>query len=91
MPWVHSDVVLPEGLQLIVKGILLRDLKERHGLPWVLLRFSNLSHVLHWLVFKVLAQLELEEILGIVILVEVGQPSVEDIRVMLIRLHGLFI
>ena len=62
-PWVHSQPVLPEVLQGVVERVLFRYVKTSNGLPWVLLRVPNFTSVLNWLVFEVLTELDLEEIL----------------------------
>ena len=45
-------------------------------LTWILFWVPHLSDVLDGLVFEVLAQLDLEQVFGVVLVVEVLQPSV---------------
>ncbi len=84
-------MILPKGLELIIERVLLRDDKPRNRLPRVSLRVPHLTHVLYRLVFKVLTELELEQVLGIVRFMEVLEPLAQDVGLMLIRFDRLVV
>jgi hypothetical protein len=50
------------------------------GAKPTLLRIPNLASIFDGLIFQVLAQLDLEQVLCVMLLVEILQPSVKDIR-----------
>ena len=90
-PRIHTHVVLPESLQLVIKRILFWYLQPRYRLPWVFLWIPDLARVLHWLILEVLTELELEEILRVVLGVEIAQPLAQNIRFVLLGLNGLVV
>lgn len=73
-------MILPESLKLVIETILLRNHQLGDRLPWILLGIPHFADVLDWLVFEVLAQLDLQEIFSVVFLVEIFQPAVKDVR-----------
>ena len=92
MPRIYSDLILPKVLQLPIKAVLLRHHQCRDSLPRVFFWIPHFSRVLDGLVFKVLEKLELEEVFGVVVAVEVLQPFGEDGRgVFAGCLDGLFV
>jgi hypothetical protein len=87
VPLIDSNVVLPKGFEFIIEGVLLGYYYSCYRLPWILLGVPDFAcHVsatnespvgtistgiLYWLVFQILAQLELPEVLGVMIFVEI--------------------
>jgi hypothetical protein len=57
----------------------------------VLVGIPNLPRILNWLIFQVLAELNLGEILGIMLSVEFFQPITENVIRMGVWLNGFFV
>lgn len=71
-------MILPERLPRRDHTILLWNDDLRNSLPWVLLFIPDFPCIFNWLVLEILAQLHLEEVFGVVLGVEFGQPVAED-------------
>ena len=84
-------MILPEALQLVIEGILLGDRKCSNRLPWIFLRIPDLPGILDGLIFKILAQLELQQVFSIMLPMKVLEPFVKDIRRIRVGLDGLFV
>jgi hypothetical protein len=71
MPWIKSDVVLPNYLPRRNKRVLLRNDNFGQRLPRVLLGIPFFSSVLNGLVIKILEKLDLKEVLLLVLGIKV--------------------
>ena len=67
-------MILPERLPGRNKAVLLRDDNLGNSLPGILLRIPDLSGVFDGLIFEILAKLDLEEVLGLVLAMKFLQP-----------------
>ena len=90
-PRINPHVIFPEALQLVVKTLLLGNHQLRHRLPGVFLRIPDLPRVLDRLIAQILQQLELPEIFGVVLGVEILQPLREDVGRVTVRFHRLLV
>ncbi len=84
-------MILPERLELVVERVLLWYHEFRDGLPGVFLGIPHFACVFHRLIFEIFAELELEEVFGVVGFVEILQPFAEDVGIVFLGLDGLFV
>jgi len=70
---------------------LLRNENLCNSLPRVVVGIPDLPRVLNWLIFEILAELNLEEIFGIVLPVKFFQPIAEDVVRMGVWLNRFFV
>ena len=91
MPRIHPDVIFPETLRLPVEAILPGHQQRRDRLPGVFRRVPDFAGVFDRLVVEVLQQLELQQVFGVVVAVEVLEPSGEDIGGVGVGLDGFLV
>jgi len=63
-------MIFPKSLARSLEAVLLWNHNLRHRLPWILFGIPHFSSILNRLIFQVLAQLELEQIVGLIVCVE---------------------
>jgi hypothetical protein len=91
MPWVKSNMVFPESLPSRNHTVLLGNDNLGHSLPRVFLSIPLLSSVLNRLILKVLAKLNLKEILRIILGIELLQPIAQNMVRMKVGIYLLFV
>lgn len=91
MPRIYPDVILPEILHLPVEAILFRHDQRCDRLPGVFLRIPDFAGVFDGLVVEVFQQLELQQVFGVVVAVEVLEPSGEDVGGVGVGLDGFLV
>lgn len=91
MPRIHPDVIFPETLHLPVEAVLPGHQQRRDRLPGVFLRVPDFAGVFDGLVVEVLQQLELQQVFGVVVAVEVLEPSGEDVGRVGVGLDGFLV
>ena len=70
---------------------MLRNENLCNSLPRVVVGIPDLPRVLNWLIFEILAELDLEEIFGIVLSVKFFQPIAENVVRMGVWLNRFFV
>ncbi len=84
-------MILPESLPRRQEAILLRDDHLSYRLPRILLGIPSYPHILDRLLFDVLQELELQEVFGVMVLMEFLQPVAQDMVGVRVGLDGLLV
>lgn len=84
-------MIFPEILHLPVEAILLGHHERCNCLPRIFLRIPDFAGVFDGLVVEVFQQLELQQVFGVVVAVEVLEPSGEDVRGVGVGLDGFLV
>ena len=91
MPRIHPDMIFPEILHLPVETILLGYHQRCDCLPGVFLRIPDFAGIFDGLFGEVFEKLELEEIFGVMVVVEGLQPAGKDVGGIGAGFYGFFV
>jgi hypothetical protein len=72
-------VIFPESFPSRNHTILHWDDNLGNSLPWVLLLIPNFTSILNWLLFEILTELDLEEVLCFMICMKLFQPRTQNV------------